>query len=253
MNNNFIDKRTPNILVLGDKNKKNHINRILTGQALSARHYQCGNYFEFLENSYINFYIGNDYKKEEELIYEKELFNNILTKHKITIIWYCFNSENKKVKEFDIQIIKKLQKLKYTVCIISTKVNTISEQEYNSFFSQLQQEIPFTNIYNYNENNGNKDYSKFIEWSFNIHYSKYDKLVKQNKNIDKIKLLKVVSVSVVAIGLIILLVRSCSASSSNTTQTISPSVKGSAEQDTANNSDIKQNIDSNKNNILQHV
>ena len=167
MNNNFIDKRTPNILVLGDKNKQELISRILTGQALSARHHKCGNYFEFLENSYIKFYINTDYKKEEELVYEKELFNKFLLENKITVVWYCINAENKKIEEFDIQIIKKLQKLKYTVCIILTKVNNISQQEYDDLFSQVKQKIPFTNIYNYNENNGNKDYGNFIEWSFN--------------------------------------------------------------------------------------
>ncbi len=205
MNNNFIDKRTPNILVLGDKNKQELISRILTGQALSARHYKYGNYFEFLENSYINFYINTGYKKEEELVYEKELFNNFILEHKITVIWYCINAEDKKIEEFDIKIIKKLQKLKYTVCIILTKNNTISEQEYISLLSQIKQEIPFTNIYNYNENNGNKDYGKFIEWSFNIHSLKYDELVKENKNVENHRILKVALATTIIIGSIFIL------------------------------------------------
>jgi len=205
VNNNFIDKRTPNILVLGDKNKQELISRILTGQALSARHHKYGNYFEFLENSYINFYINTDYKKKEEFVYEKELFNKFLIEHKITVIWYCINAENKKIEEFDIKIIKKLQKLKYAVCIISTKVNTILEQEYNSLFSQIKQEIPFTNIYNYNENNGNKDYSKFIEWSFNIHSSKCEELIKGNKNVDTHRILKVALATTIIIGSIFII------------------------------------------------
>ena len=59
-NNNFIAKKIPNILVLGDKIKQNLISKILTGQALSARHYQYGNHFECLENSYINFYVDKN-------------------------------------------------------------------------------------------------------------------------------------------------------------------------------------------------